>query len=141
HMLKRHATIGDQLPLYSGASGKVLLAFQSDDFIDEVLSEKLEPFTSNTITNVDLLRENLKRIRDKGYEITIGEREEGLCSIAVPIRNHKGAVFATLTVSGPEFRFTPELVNKVLTSLIKSGEEISRKAGFIDDSCLKKGGV
>ena len=71
---------------------------------DDELEERLErieivPLTSHTVKDKEALREILAAVRRQGYAATDQELEEGLRSVAVPLRGGSGAVTAALNVS------------------------------------------
>ena len=93
-------SVGTRFPAYATAMGRVLLAGQTDDWIDGYLaSAKLRPLTRNTIVEAAVLREELKTIRAQGWALVDQELEEGLRSIAVPIHASDGQVIAAVNVS------------------------------------------
>ena len=80
--------------------GRVLLAGLPEDELERLLARiELRPLTPRTITDAGALRQLLVRVRRQGYALTDQELEEGLRSIAVPIRDSAGAVAAALNVS------------------------------------------
>jgi IclR family transcriptional regulator, pca regulon regulatory protein len=93
-------SVGTRLPAYPTSMGRVLLAGLSDPELDERLDRiDLRPLTSHTITDRNVLLATLDEVRQHGYAVVDQELEEGLRSIAVPIRNPSGAVTAALNVS------------------------------------------
>lgn len=119
HPLKRILNIGDRLPLTRGASGRLLLAYQPQQVIDELLSE--DPYTS---------RERLAEIRTLGYSMSRGEREEGVVSVAAPIFDSHHKVVAALNISGPSARINPELMQEMALKSRDYAMRISREMGF-----------
>jgi len=109
--------VAAELPLHTTGVGQVLLAFASDDFIEKVLADGLTPHTPYTITDPDLLRACLAEIRRTGYAVTNEEMTLGSCSVAAPVRDAEGRVFAALSLvirrSGADLR---RLVPAVVTA-------------------------
>lgn len=119
--------IGDEFPLYVGATGRALLAFQSKEMIDELISSThLKKFTKNTKIKKEAINEKLEEVRKKGYSFSIGEREEGLCSVSAPICNYKGDVIAAITVSGPHARISNRKIVEYGELLIMYAKKISK---------------
>ncbi|NLT95482.1 MAG: IclR family transcriptional regulator [Clostridia bacterium] len=131
HNLRRFSNIGDVLPLYCGASGKLLLAYQTEDEIEKVIKNGLRAWTQNTITDITTFREELKIIREKGYAYSHGEREIGVTSVAAPIKNHNGMVIAALSISGPDARFNDENLLNYTKLVINGAAKISENLGYI----------
>jgi len=132
HLVRRFAVIGDILPLYCGASGKVLLAYQTEVEIEKVIKEtQLKPWTSKTITVSEDIKQELVKIRNQGYAYSNSEREEGVASVAAPIKNYTGMVTAAICISGPDSRFTKENVEQYTSLVIGAAEKISRNLGYM----------
>ena len=92
--------VGTRLPAFVTSMGRVLLAGLPDDELEERL-ERIEvvPLTAYTVTDKDALRAILDAVRRQGYAATDQELEEGLRSLAVPLRNSAGTVTAALNLS------------------------------------------
>jgi DNA-binding IclR family transcriptional regulator len=126
------ARIGRRLPLYAGSAGKVLLAYLPEKRQDEILSRSpLIPFTSKTMTDVQLIKAELKKIKQQGYAFSDGEWVEDAAGIAAPIFDMKGDIQAALTVSGPTYRFTDEKISFYKKILLDAAERISNDLGYI----------
>jgi IclR family transcriptional regulator, pca regulon regulatory protein len=93
-------TVGTRLPAFATSMGRVLLAGLTDAELEERLQRiELRPLTARTVDTTDALREILAGVRKQGYAAVDQELEEGLRSLAVPIRNGSGEVVAALNVS------------------------------------------
>lgn len=126
------ARIGRRLPLYAGSAGKLLLAFLPEKRQEEIISRaQLVPFTTKTITDVNKLRTELKKIRKQGFAFSDGEWVEDAAGIAAPIFDMKGDVLAALTISGPSFRFTIEKINFHKDKVLLAAERISFDLGYV----------
>ncbi|ARU59760.1 IclR family transcriptional regulator [Tumebacillus avium] len=119
--VRRVADIGKRLPLYVGASGKVLLAYAE---------EPLHEFLSDPSLPPDLNREEfakaIQTVRDQGYAVSIEERELGAAAVAAPIFSRAGQIVAALSVSGPVDRFTADAVERFAQAVRKSAELLSK---------------
>jgi DNA-binding IclR family transcriptional regulator len=126
------ARIGRRLPLYAGSAGKVLLAFLPSYKQEEIIRKtEFKPFTENTIIDPQILREDLKVIQNRGYAFSNGEWVADASGVAAPIFDHKGAVVAALTISGPSNRFTASVVQTHIKNVLTSAEQISLELGYI----------
>ena len=93
-------SVGTRLPAYATSMGRVLLANLPEDELEERLSRiEIHPLTARTVKGKDELRVILAATRKQGYAATDQELEEGLRSLAVPIRDASAAVVAALNVS------------------------------------------
>ena len=93
---------GSRLPAFCTSMGRVMLAALPPQEARQVLSAA--PLTARTrLTNTDpewLLAE-LERVRGQGFSLIDQEVELGLRSIAVPVRNARGMVIASLNLGVP----------------------------------------
>lgn len=115
---------GSRTPIYAGASNKVLLAFQDDEYIDQVIKRGLKQITEFTTTDPIKLKESLAEIREQGYAYTVGEFNREVTGIAIPLFNSSNKVIASLTAAGPTYRISEEKVPYILKELVKARQEI-----------------
>jgi len=98
-------SVGTRFPAYCTSMGRVLLAHQPPDEIDRYLGEvDLDRRTKQTVVSPDALRALLAEVRTQGYSLVDQEMEDGLRSVAVPIRDASGTVVAAMNVSGHSHR-------------------------------------
>ncbi|MCW6009802.1 helix-turn-helix domain-containing protein [Micromonospora sp. CPCC 205371] len=107
--------VGTRFPAHATSMGRVLLAHLTDEQMDSYLSRaKLNRLTARTITTADGLRAELRRVRAQGYAIVDQELEEGLRSVAAPIRDRTGAVVAAANISVHASRNSVESIRRDL---------------------------
>ena len=124
--------VGELTPLHATSSGKVFLAHQEPQEQQRLLTVAgLERYTRATITDADVLEKELLSVLERGYAVTVGEYEEGLNSIAVPVRNAAGDVAGALSASGPRYRFTQERIEDLVATLREAGTEASSRLGYL----------
>jgi len=129
--LRSHPVFGEIVPLHCTGVGKAIMAFLPEKEIDEIIQkEGLEKFTNNTITDSQVLKEELKKIRNRGYATDNIEHEEGIRCVGAPIRNHRGQVFAAISVSGPAQRFNKARIKKMSKLVLEVAEAISGRIGY-----------
>jgi IclR family transcriptional regulator, pca regulon regulatory protein len=94
--------IGARLPAFCSSMGRVLLAGLEEQTLDRWL-RGLKPaaFTRFTLTERGALRAVLERVRAQGYAYVEQELQEGLCSMAVPVRDDRGETIAALNAGMP----------------------------------------
>lgn len=127
---RTYSVIGVRAPLHCTAVGKAIFAGMDDENIDRLLRERpLERFTETTITGIEEMREELLRIRDRGYSIDEGEHEPGIRCIGAAVTGKNGQPYASISVSGPVQRMTEVKVPEIASSLREAAEAISGKLG------------
>jgi IclR family pca regulon transcriptional regulator len=116
--------VGTRFPAYATSTGRVLLAGQSDDWLDAHLARVASIGVSgHAIVDVKRLRAEIGRVRRTGYALIDQEPEEGLRSLAAPIRDRDDRVVAAVNVlthagSGARLRDT------MLTPLLQTAAAI-----------------
>lgn len=118
--------VGTRFPAYATSMGRVLLAGQTDEWLDGYFATApLTSITSHTIADAARLRAELQRIRRDGYALVDQELEEGLRSIAAPIRDREGRAAAAINLSTHASRTTVETMrDTLLTPLLETASAI-----------------
>lgn len=122
--IRSYSEIGGRAPAYCVATGKALLAYQSDEVIAQFGSE-LHQFSLRTLPNATSLCNELKRIRKLGYAVNRGEWREGVWGVAAPIFDASGNVTAAVGLSGPAQRMRPAVIREYSALLIQASQAIS----------------
>ncbi|MFC5801764.1 IclR family transcriptional regulator domain-containing protein [Streptomyces formicae] len=112
-------TIGTRFPAYAASMGRVLLAgLPADERTARIGGGKLRALTPRTVTDPTRLAALLDHVVDEGYALVDEELEEGLRSLAVPVRDHTGRTVAALNVAMHSARRTlDECLTEVLPQL------------------------
>lgn len=138
HAVSSHNWLGQRIPLHATSNGKVLLAGLGDAAARATLGTHLPAYTKATVTDPAALLAQLPDIQRMGYVVVVDELEQGLTAVAAPIRNVHGEVVASISVSGPTFRFTAALVEQATAELIDRACDASARLGWrgarLDDS-------
>jgi IclR family transcriptional regulator, pca regulon regulatory protein len=112
--------VGTHFPAYATSMGRVLLAGLEPERCERlVASLELAPLTEHTITDRDVLLAEIERVRERGWAMVDEELEEGLRSVAVPIRDRTGRTVAAVNMSCQTGR-TPleEVEDRLLPALL-----------------------
>lgn len=96
---------GSRVPLHCSASGKLLLSLLPREQRAALVRQlRLERFTPNTITDVELLEAELDRSAHKQMGVDNEEFVAGISCVAVPVHDTAGHVVAALAVHAPTAR-------------------------------------
>ncbi|SNY68636.1 IclR family transcriptional regulator [Paractinoplanes atraurantiacus] len=121
----RHVVhVGDELPMWAGASAKVLLRNAPDTLLARIAASS--PYGEG---HVRRMREWIDEADQQGFATSHGERENGLSAVAVPILGRSGTVVAALTLSGPTVRFGDDRVAAFAEALLKAAAQMNER-GF-----------
>jgi len=132
HLVRQAVRVGQKVPAYCGAASKVLLAWQPEEFIEEIIAiTKLKPLTKNTISDPYLFRTELAKVRRQGYAVSFGERDVDVVAVAAPIFDEEDKIIAALSVSGPASRF--EITQETIEEAKNAAVEISHHIGATMD--------
>ena len=104
HPLRMFSAVGRRLPAHATALGKALLADRADPEVDRLLPRPLSRLTPHTLTDAEVLREELARIRRRGYAVDREENSLGIRCVAVAVPLRTPAVDA-VSVSIPVARW------------------------------------
>jgi DNA-binding IclR family transcriptional regulator len=129
------SSVGQRGSLHATASGKVHLAFCPDaGLLDRVLSGPLARLTPSTVVKPEALREELRLVRLRGYATGWQEREVGVCSVALPLRDGTSRVVGSLALVGPEARLNPHTLAAQLSHLRHTAAQVERDLVGVDAS-------
>jgi IclR family pca regulon transcriptional regulator len=119
--------IGTRFPAYATSMGRVLLAGLPEAELNEHLAGiDYSAITSHTVSSRAALEEELSRVREQGWAMLDQELEDGLRSIAAPIRHGTGVVLAAINVSTTTNSHTVESIHEnLLPPLLIAAENIS----------------
>lgn len=99
--LRHHVRMGEALPLDKGSPGHVILAFsgQRGDVYE--------------------------RIRQRGYCLSIGEREKGVATVSAPVFGVSWKLLGSVCISGPASRLSAEVLEGHAKSVIDAANRLS----------------
>jgi DNA-binding IclR family transcriptional regulator len=99
--VRHNVRIGERLPLNKGAPGRVILAFSG---------ARGEPYEA---------------IRERGFHISMGEREAEVASVAAPVFALNWRLLGSMCISGPSSRLTRGRLEKHAKSVIAAANQLS----------------
>jgi DNA-binding IclR family transcriptional regulator len=119
---------GVRLPAHSSGVGKVLLAHSEWEYVAERLEDQGMPeLTPNTITTLDVLADELERVRERGHAYDHEETLVGLCCVGAPIYGPEGTTVASISFSAPAVRFHPRK-SEYTAAILDAARRISENA-------------
>jgi IclR family acetate operon transcriptional repressor len=126
--VRAHVTPGDVLPLHASTNGRALLSTQSDEAVMDVIAHGLSAFTPMTITDPAVFEDLIRQVRARGYATGVGQFREGVHAVAAPIVVG-GVGIASIGVSTPAQRMTPDLEERFGSYVIEAARTIARHFG------------
>jgi IclR family KDG regulon transcriptional repressor len=120
-------------PLYCSSMGKIFLSGFNEKQLKEYFnSNRIVSRTVKTITNLDKIKEEIKKIKKEKVAFDNEEYEYGLTCIAAPVINKKNEIIAALSISGPTSRLEFKDINKITEKLKETAKQISQKAEMVE---------
>lgn len=123
--LRVNAEVGSLSPLHCTALGKAILAFSRIP-----LPHSLERFTENTLIDLDSLRKDIEKVRERGYALDDEEFDLGVRCIAAPVFDYREKVIGSIGISGPVTRMTPGAMTHFADIVLKVSQALSDKMRF-----------
>lgn len=111
------SNIGTSLPAYATALGKCILSGFTNEKIREIYREGLSPLTEHTVSNIDILINEVDFVRKNKYAYEQEESAKDVVCIAIPLIQNR-EVIASISVSIPKYRSTIEKVKHIKEVLV-----------------------
>lgn len=126
-----NVNVGLRLKAHAVANGRVLLAHQSEEYIEKHYNEaELQSFKEHKITDLNTFKNDLSQVKAQGFAISKGEFLPSINSIAVPIFSGNGEAIASVNVVGTDELLSEESIEEVaLPKLQEVSEMLSHYQG------------
>ncbi|CAH2030890.1 IclR family transcriptional regulator [Trichlorobacter ammonificans] len=116
--------VGKRFPFFTNAAGKVIKSLSSPDLLTRGRRRR-------DIPDPEALERELQEIRKRGVAVDFNGLGDGLCAVAVAIRDYAGKVVCSLTVLAPAFRMIQDrLEREVIPCMLEGAETLSSKFGY-----------
>jgi DNA-binding IclR family transcriptional regulator len=130
---RTYFTPGKTVPFHCTGMGKILTCEMEEAELDALIAQKgMKSFTSKTIIDPGVLKEELERVRG---EHLARDREEYIlkdnCN-AVPIRNQEGKTIAAISLTAFESYMSVQEIEDSIPALRNTAQRVSYLAGFHD---------
>lgn len=131
HELSVVPAVGTAHPIYSGASGKVIMAFLPEADRERIIElTQLKPLSPNAVSDRVEFLEVIKKVRANGYAYSIGDVTVGASALAAPVLDATGQLVAVVSLRGPEVRLPVERLEELAPLVVEATNEISRDISY-----------
>ena len=121
--------IGSEAWLWCTASGKTIAACLSEEDLGEVLGRTgMRRFTDKTITDLGVLRDHLRKVREQGYAVSDQEVEAGFRALAAPVFDSR-AVAGAIGVLGTASSLPVEREGEIAQLVMDAARRLSQALG------------
>lgn len=123
--LRFHLRPGSRVPVHCSASGKLLLSQMTKQVRAKLLQHApLERFTDDTITDYEILENEVQKVTEQGFGLDNEEFIYGLVCFAVLVPGVRGKATQCVAVQGPSLRLKPDDADRVLPALRRAASEL-----------------
>lgn len=127
--IKATEMVGRRFPFFTNAAGKVIKSLSSFDLLERITDRRRK---KSLIPDPELLQQELVEIRKKGIAVDVGGFGEGICTVAVAIRDYGGKVVGALTMLIPTIMMVHErFEQEMIPSMLEGAELLSMKFGYV----------
>lgn len=116
---------GKGMAPHAAASAKAIMAFQDSAIVSAALEEALPKLTARTKTSRSQVLAEYAQVRKRGYAECIGEIDEELAALAVPVFIDPIGVIFSVGVTGPLLRITDKQSKTLVQTMKRCGGHIS----------------
>ncbi|MDR1885160.1 MAG: IclR family transcriptional regulator [Synergistaceae bacterium] len=127
--VRMFSRIGRRLPAYGTAIGKALLKDCSLEDLKEMYPHGLEPLTEHTVTDFNVLIEQLGSIDPFAYESE--ESNESVCCVAIPIYKNS-RIYGAISVAMPVFRYDEDKRRRIEIALREASVHAERIVQYLN---------
>jgi len=122
--------LGSRNDMYSTALGKAILAgYTNENVAKRFKNTTMIKHNHNTIDSVDMLIQDLDRVRRRGYATSLGENiDERINSVACPIYGIDAELLGSICISGVIKK--DDTIDKLGNQLIDVAKRLSRDLGY-----------
>lgn len=128
--LKVVENFGYEVSLHWGAIRKVLLAYQSDEFIEKYIKEEFKPTPTRITLNPEKLINELKAIRENKVAISTGDYIHNGVGIGAPVFDYSSNVIASIGIIGTSSRINKNNIDKMSKIVSDCARELSITMGY-----------
>lgn len=123
---------GQRSRLHAGAVPKAILAHMPEATVERVLGSlaELPRYTSRTVLDSRMLREELRSTRERGYSISDGDFEDGARGVGVPVFGPTGTPVGGISIGGPAGRVPDPTLLRFAQLALGTAAAISQRLGY-----------
>jgi DNA-binding IclR family transcriptional regulator len=131
HAIRLRSVIGYRAPACSSATGKALLAHQSDDVVRVAFrhAEEVLP-RSRFETTWERFKAELAEVRRQGYAVNLSSWRVGVHAVGAPIALSDGTMIAAISVTGPAERLVAKRVRVLGPQVVETANAIANDLAY-----------
>lgn len=115
----------ERVSLHSTSSGKIFLAWLSEEEREGALPSRLERFTERTITDREALERELAEARRLGYATCVGEDAALTNGVSAAVLDARRRPIAVVNIWGPERRIPAERLPELGPAVVVAAQRVA----------------
>lgn len=130
--IKISSEIGMKISVLAGVGGKALLSQLPERVVDDILFKtKIKRYTPKTITDKNILKKEILKVKKSGIAFDMEEYIEGLIAVGVPVLTNKDDLQAAIWTVGLKQEFKKNAIKQITDFLMKTADEINCRFSMI----------
>jgi DNA-binding IclR family transcriptional regulator len=131
-MFASNVNIGSRFPAHATILGRTLLCELADDELARLYPERsLKSYSQSTPKSTADLRELLAEDRRRGYLMSEGFFERGICALAAPVRDQSGRIVAAVSLTLQRQSLEPrDLRDRLIDQVRAAAAQISQRLDY-----------
>ncbi len=123
--VKIAARPGQRLPAFCTASGKVIMAYETDEALEKIYNHGFKEYTKSTVRDTQVMKHILELVRERGFAYSEEEFEEGINAVASPILDSRMQPLGAIAVAGPAYRLPVKTLLEIGPSVVEMAKKIT----------------
>lgn len=124
-----YTSVGHRSPLYSTSAGKALLStYSNGEIIEKWDKMNIQPLTENTLTELQLLLQDIGLTRQRGYALDREENEYHVFCVGTTVMDFSNRPIGSISISGSSL--TEQEEQEVSSLLMTSCRKLSSLLGY-----------
>lgn len=130
HPVRIISRVGSRVPVNWAAGGRLIVSDLVDDQLRRLLRSTVRPSpTRKASTDVDFLVHQIRKFRQQGYSVEIGETNEHAGCVAAPVLDASGRCIAAISIAVPEQRLKPNNRKRLIAAVCDAAQGLSGRFG------------
>src|ERR1700675_856122 len=123
--------VGRRMRVHATSVGKAIVAHIPQEQLEQILHKSgMEKRTPKTITTLPRLLKELEKVRAQGYAVDDEENNLGARCVGAPVFNQKGAIEASVGLSGTINQVNAQTMPRILEALKDAARHVSMQLGY-----------
>lgn len=121
--------IGTELPYHATSQGRIAMAFSRRNLFDTVRNVGLSRFTEFTITKMDALEADVRKVRARGWCMASQETRMGINAMSAPVMDSTGNCVAAITLVALMHNLAREPALEQVSALLSAASQLTKQLG------------